>query len=176
MPILVTITGPIGAGKNTVADLLAEHCVSTGRTVVIADVDDVAAMVAGPGAGAVGLWHAAHQAHGALVGQWMDSAADVVISVGPIYTKAECDALFGQLPPSAQPIRVLIDAPQTATWDRVEDDPQRGASRDRDFHESAHARYRSLLPDIPTDLAFNSGELRAEEIVVHILLAAGLAS
>jgi dephospho-CoA kinase len=29
MPILVTITGPVAAGKNTVADLLAEHCVST---------------------------------------------------------------------------------------------------------------------------------------------------
>jgi putative protein kinase ArgK-like GTPase of G3E family len=69
MPILVTITGPIGACKNTVADLLAEHCVSTGRTVVIADVDDVAAMVAGPGAGAVGLRLAAHEAHGALIGQ-----------------------------------------------------------------------------------------------------------
>ena len=176
MPILVTITGPIAAGKNTVADLLAEHCVSTGRTVVVADVDDVAAMVAGPGAGAVGLWFAAHQAHGALVGQWMNSAADVVISVGPIYTKAECDALFGQLPPSAQPIRVLIDAPLTATWGRAKDDPQRGASRDRDFHESAHARYRSLLPDIPTDLAFDSGELRAEEIVAQILLAVGMAT
>ena len=176
MPILVTIAGPIAAGKNTVADLLAEHCVSSGRTVVIADVDDAAAMVAGPGAGAVGLWFAAHQAHGALVGQWMNSAADVVISVGPIYTKAECDALFGQLPPSTQPIRVLIDAPLTATWGRAKDDPQRGASRDRDFHESAHARYRSLLPDIPTDLAFDSGELRAEEIVAQILLAAGMAT
>jgi hypothetical protein len=175
MPILVTITGPIAAGKNTVADLLAEHCVSTGRTVVIADVDDVAAMVAGPGAGAVGLWFAAHQAHGALVGQWMNSAADVVISVGPSYTKAECDALFGQLPPSAQPVRVLIDAPLTATWGRVKDDPRRGASRERDFHESAYARYRSLLPDIPTDLAFDSSERRAEEIVAQILVAAGLA-
>jgi hypothetical protein len=55
-------------------------------------------------------------------------------------------------------------------------DPQRGASRDWVFQGSAHARYRSLLPDIPTDLAFDSGELRAEEIVVQILLAAGMAS
>jgi hypothetical protein len=54
-------SGPITAGKNTITDLLAEHCVITGRTVVIADVDDVVAMVAGPGAGAVGLWLAAHQ-------------------------------------------------------------------------------------------------------------------
>jgi pantothenate kinase-related protein Tda10 len=49
MPILVAITGPIASGKNTVADLLAEHCMSAGRTVVIADIDEVAAMVSGPG-------------------------------------------------------------------------------------------------------------------------------
>jgi hypothetical protein len=176
MRILVTITGPIAAGKNTVADRFAEHCVSTGRTVVIADVDDVAAMISGPEAGGVGLWFAAHQAHGALVGQWMKSDADVVISVGPIYIEAESEALFEQLPPSAVPIRVLIDAPLAATWDRVKDDPRRGASRERDFHQLAHARYRSLLPHIPRDLTVDSSELHAEEIVPRILQLAGLAS
>lgn len=175
VPILVTITGPIAAGKNTVADLLAKDCVSTGRTVVIADVDDVAAMVCAPGAGAAGLWFAAHQAHGALVGQWMQSDVDVVISVGPIYTRAERDALFGQLPPTARPIRVLIDAPLSATWQRVTADTRRGASRQRDFHESAHARYRALMPDIPTDLTFNSGDTGAADIATAILRAAGIA-
>jgi thymidylate kinase len=176
MPILVAITGPIGAGKNTVADLLTEHCVSIGRTVVIADVDEVAAMVSSPGAAQVGLWFAAHQAHGALVGQWMRSAADVVISVGPIYGQAEYDALFGQLPPSAKMIRVLIDAPLAATWNRAKDDSARGLSRDRDFHEAAYARYRALVREIPTDLTFDSGELRAEEIANRILLASGIAN
>lgn len=37
---------PIAAGKNTVADRLARHPTRRGRTVVVADVDDVAAMVA----------------------------------------------------------------------------------------------------------------------------------
>jgi len=50
MPTLVEITGPIASGKTTVAELLAKRCESKGLTVVIADVDDVAAMVAGPGA------------------------------------------------------------------------------------------------------------------------------
>ena len=171
MPILVTITGPIAAGKNTVADLLAENCVRSGRTVVIADVDGVAAMVGAPGAGAAGLWFAAHQAHGALVGQWMQSNVDVVISVGPIYTQAERDALFGQLPPTSQLIRVLIDAPLSATWQRVTADKQRGASRQRHFHESAHARYRSLMPDIPTDLTLDSGDTSAADIAATILRA-----
>ena len=64
MPTLVAITGPIASGKNTVAELLAKRCAGKGLTVVIADVDDVAAMVTGPGAPASGLWFAAHLAHG----------------------------------------------------------------------------------------------------------------
>ena len=68
MPQLVILTGPIAAGKNTVADKLAQHLTGWGKTVVVADVDDVAAMVAAPGAAEAGLWFAAHEAHGALVG------------------------------------------------------------------------------------------------------------
>lgn len=175
MPTLVTITGPIASGKNTVAGLLASHCFTTGRTAVVADVDDVARMVVAPGgAGGAGLWLAAHQAHGALVGQWMQSDVDVVIALGPIYDGAEQQALFGRLPPSARPLRVLIDAPVAVTWQRVSADPERGLSRERGFHESAHARYRSLLPGIPADLIFNSGTSTAAEISAAILREAGL--
>ena len=119
VPTLVTITGPIAAGKNATAENLADRCTASGQTVIIADVDDVAAMVAGSGAAAAGLWFAAHQAHGALVAQWMRSAADVIIAVGPVYTKAEQDALFGGLPIDARVWRVLLDAPLAVTWERV---------------------------------------------------------
>jgi adenylylsulfate kinase-like enzyme len=174
MSSLVTITGPIAAGKNTVADALAERCVAAGRTVVIADVDDVAAMVCPPGAGATGLWFAAHEAHGALVAQWMRSDVDLVISVGPVYTSAENDALFGRLPAGARVLRVLVDAPLSVTWARVGADPRRGLSRQRDFHKSAHARYRALLADIPTDLVFDSATTPAGDIATAIDAAAGL--
>lgn len=80
----MVLTGPIAAGKNSVADQLTRRLVASRHTVVVADIDDVAAMVGHPGAGAVGLWFAAHEAHGALVGQWMRSAVDIVIVVGPI--------------------------------------------------------------------------------------------
>lgn len=174
MPILITITGPIAAGKNTVAGLVAEHCVRSGRTVVIADVDDVADMVGPPGAGASGLWFAAHEAHGAIVGQWMTSDADVVISVGPIYTAEEQEALYGRLPQGIRCLRVLVDAPVSATWQRVTADAGRGMSRQRVFHESAHARYRSLKDQIPADLVLDSGALSADNIAARIIEAAGL--
>jgi hypothetical protein len=131
-------------------------------------------MVCDPGAGAAGLWFAAREAHGALVGRWMQSDVDVVISVGPIYTEDEREALFGQLPASANPFQVLIDAPISATWDRALADPTRGLSRQREFHESAHARFRSLLPDIPADLVFDSGDLSAADIADAIVRAAAL--
>src|SRR5690606_30739787 len=76
-------------GKNTVADRLTQCLTRHGHTVVIADVDDVAAMVGAPGAAAAGRWFAAHQAHGALVGQWMRSDVDYVVAVGPFWTPEE---------------------------------------------------------------------------------------
>jgi adenylylsulfate kinase-like enzyme len=48
MPELVILTGPIAAGKNSVVDQLAQHLTGRGHTVVVADVDEVAAMVGCP--------------------------------------------------------------------------------------------------------------------------------
>jgi shikimate kinase len=178
VPILVTITGPIASGKNTVAELLAKRCENTGLTVVIADVDDVAAMVTGAGAAANGLWFAAHEAHGALVAQWMLSKVNVVISVGPIYSPAEQEALFGSLPAGTRPCRVLIDAPLSATWERARADKSRrelSRSRQHDFHVAAHARFRCLMPGIPSDLVFNSGETSPDDIADEILRAIDVA-
>jgi thymidylate kinase len=164
MPVLVAITGPIASGKTTVAALLAKRCEGNGLTAVIADVDDVAAMVTGPGAGASGLWFAAHQAHGAMVAQWMLSKVNVVISVGPIYSLAEREALFGPLPAETRPCQVLIDAPLSVTWERARAELTRGKSREHDFHVAAHERFRSLLPDIPSDLVFDSGNTSPDDI------------
>lgn len=169
MPHLITITGPIASGKNTVATLVARRCTEAGRSAVIVDVDEVAAMVAGPGAAAVGLWFAAHQAHGTLVAAWLATEVDLVISVGPIFSEAEQQALFGPLPPDATALRVLIDAPLALTWARVKDDQDRGRSRDREFHVAAHQRFRALRPGIVADLVFDSGVLDAAAIAAAIL-------
>lgn len=133
-------------------------------SVVIVDVDDVADMVASPGAGASGLWFAAHQAHGALIAEWMRSDADVVVAVGPVYSTDEQQALFGNIPADAQVCRVLIDAPIATTWERVTSDRRPGMSAQRDFHEQMHQRFRALRPDIPADLVFDSNQMSAASI------------
>ncbi|MEU4215242.1 AAA family ATPase [Actinoplanes sp. NPDC026623] len=169
MTQLVVLTGPIAAGKNTVADELARRLTGRGRTVVVADVDDVAAMVRTPGAAAVDLWFAAHEAHGALVGQWMRSGVEYVVVVGPIYTAEEQAALTGALPDGATVLWIVIDAPVSVTFTRAQSDPGRGLSRDPGFHQAAHRRFRELLPAIPADHVFDSGRLEAERIASEIL-------
>jgi adenylylsulfate kinase-like enzyme len=128
---LVVITGPIAAGKNTVASLIADAVAAQGRSAVLIDVDDIAAMVAAPGAAAAGLWFAAHQAHGALVGTWMQTAVDVVIAVGPIYTSREQAALLEPLPEASAVHWVVIDAPVDVTLARAQAEPGRGRTTTR---------------------------------------------
>ena len=168
MADLVMLTGPIAAGKNTVADHLARQFTDSGCTVVVADVDDIADMVGTPGAAAAGLWFAAHEAHGALVGQWMRSTVDVVIAVGPIYSDAEQRAFTRSLPDTAAVRWVVIDAPVSVTLARAQANPNRGLSRDPTFHHAAHRRFRELLPAIPAELTFDSSVLSADEIAAAI--------
>jgi hypothetical protein len=168
MPQLVVLTGPIAAGKNTVAGRLAQLLTAHGRTVVVADVDDVAAMVGAPGAARAGLWFAAHEAHGALVGQWMRSAVDYVVVVGPIFSLDEQAALARTLPDDATTVWVIVDASVATTLARAQADPERGSSRDPEFHRAAHRRFRELLPLIPADTVFDSEELSAERIAAAI--------
>lgn len=166
---LVTIVGPLASGKGTVAHAVADRLAAQGRTSVVADVDDVAAMVAGRGAGASGLWPAAHAAHGALVAGWLATEVGVVIAVGNVYDADERRALAASLPPATPVLRVVLDAPLAVTWARAVDDPARGLSRERGFHERAHARFRTLLPTIPADLVLDTATLSPERCADAVL-------
>jgi chloramphenicol 3-O-phosphotransferase len=168
MSRLVILTGPIAAGKNTAAAALARLLTARGRTVVVADLDDVAAMVGPPGAARTGLWFAAHEAHGAMVGQWMRSQVDCVIAVGPVYAAEEQAALTRTLPEGAAVLWVVVEAAVSVTLARAQADPGRGLSRDPGFHHAAHRRFQELRPLIPADLVFDSTGQDAEQIAAAI--------
>lgn len=171
MADLVTIVGPLASGKNTVARRLAELLDERGLTSAIVDVDDVAAMVAGRGAGAAGLWPAAHEAHGALVAGWLRTAVDVVVAIGNVYDATEQRALEGALLQGTPIVRVVLDAPIEVTWERAKDDPERGLSRERGFHERCYARFRALLPQIPADLTIDTSVTSPEDAAAAIVAA-----
>ena len=127
-----------------------------------------------PGAVQVGLWFAAHEAHGALVGQWMRSSVDYVVVVGPIYSADEQAALTRALLDDTAVLWVVIDAPVAVTFARSQADPGRGLSRDPEFHHAAHRRFRELLPAIPADRTFDSEAMDAEQIAAAIETTIGV--
>jgi hypothetical protein len=167
---LVTIVGPLAAGKGTLAERLCALLSERGSTSALVDVDDVAAMVRRQAGGAAWLWPAAHEVHGKTVAGWLATAVDVVVAVGNIYDAVERGALDAPLPAGARVLRVVLDAPITVTWERAKDDPERGLSRDREFHERAHARFRALLPQMPADLRLDATR-PADELAAQVLQA-----
>jgi len=174
VPRLVVLTGPIAAGKTVAAEALMRRAACRGLTVVLLDVDDVAAMVGPPGAAAAGLWFAVHEAHGALVGQWVRADVDLVVAVGPIYTVEERAALVAHLPDAVTPVYVVIDAPVSLTLARALADPGRELSRNPEFHLAAHARFRALLPSIPRDLLLDTSTANVENIARAVETTLGL--
>jgi hypothetical protein len=167
----VVITGPIAAGKNTVASPIADGLAGLGRSAVLVDVDDVAAMVAGPGAAEAGLWFAAHQADGALVGKWMQTPVDVVIAVGPIDTPREQTALLAPLPDASAVHWVVIDAPVAVTLARAQVDPGRGGPGNRSFIARLTSDSVSCCPGSLLARTFDSDGMSAEQIASAVLEA-----
>jgi shikimate kinase len=162
---LVVIIGPIGAGKSTVARLLAERLVAAGLTAATPDVDDVVVMGTGPAATFDEMWDRGRRVHGAVVGAWLRSGVDVVIAHGPAYTAEETAALMAEVPADTPTLRVLLLVPYVVALGRVTGDPLRGLSQDPLFLRETHERFADLLPTLaPCDHTFMTERLTADLI------------
>jgi RecA/RadA recombinase len=144
---VVAITGPIGAGKSTVAARLAALLAAAGTIVAVADLDDLWLELRAPGDDLDATWLRARQAHAALVTGWLAAGVEVVVVHGPFLTAPERGPLVGAL--DGTPLRwALLDVTYEVALDRVADDPERGLSRDPAFLASTHARFAELRPEM----------------------------
>ncbi|GAA4419432.1 hypothetical protein GCM10023169_10100 [Georgenia halophila] len=162
--LLVVVTGPIAAGKSTVARELADRLLAAGSTVAVVDVDEVAAMVHG----GLSDWDLAHQVHGRLVAAWLDRV-DTVIADGPIYSRQETNHLIGDVSGDVRLVRVMLRATYPTALRRVTGDPDRGLSKDPAFLRRAYERFEALRPDMDAcDLEFDAEQVFAEKIADEI--------
>ncbi|MEZ5140768.1 MAG: hypothetical protein R2711_18945 [Acidimicrobiales bacterium] len=95
--MLVVVTGPVAAGKSTVAAALGARHREPGRPVVVLDLDDVVASVGGFALADPALLEQARRAFAGLVRSWLDLGADVVAH-GPFLGPEEVEALEGAIP------------------------------------------------------------------------------
>jgi deoxyadenosine/deoxycytidine kinase len=167
---LVILAGPIGAGKSTVAELLARRLAQAGRTSAVADLDDVAFMQHGRLA-LDEFWGRGGLAHCALVRSWFAAGTDIVVAHGPFFESQTYEQLFASVPPNASALHVVLRVSYEQALSRVTSDPERGPgaiSRDPSFLEATHEAFRTLkLPRV--DIEIETTDLAVEDVVDEVL-------
>lgn len=169
MPRLVVITGPIAAGKSTVAKELAISFKRDGLAAVVVDLDEVVATIHAPAEHAAQVWSMARAVHGHLVGEWLTCDVDVVIVDGPFYSKEETSIMMRGVPNGVSPLRVLLLASFEVALDRVALDPSRGVSKDPTVLRTLYDEFESQLPDLgQCDLTFDGSASTVDEIMREV--------
>jgi len=170
---LIAIAGPIGAGKSSVAERVALLAQSSGLSVSLVGLDEVA-FAQRADLGLDEFWHRAGVAHSALVRGWFDAGADVVIAHGPFFESDSYESLMAAAPSGARRHHVLLDAPFDVALDRVVSDPERtrtALSVQPDFLRSTHEAFAALVESLPrVDLTVDTAGLTADE-VAHSVFA-----
>lgn len=163
---LVVITGPIGAGKSTVAARLTRRFArDAGLSVANVDLDDVAFMQAGLD-DVPELWRRAGLAHVAMVRAWFDSGVDVVVAHGPFFESRSYDELFAT---ATDVHHVLLRIDYDTALARVTADSDRGISKDPGFLRMTHDAFAAIEPTLPSvDLVIETAELTADGVADRI--------
>jgi len=169
---LVTIAGPIGAGKSTVAELLGRRLANTGAATSLADLEEIA-FAQRAQLDLSEFWRRAGVAHSGLVRGWFAAGADVVIAHGPFFESRSYDLLFDAAPEDALQHHVLLHVPFEIALRRVTIDPNRGPSalsQDREFLRTTHERFRKIESSLPrVDIEIDTAEMSAADVADRLL-------
>ena len=148
---LVVLAGPIGAGKSSVAELLARRVARAGRPAAVVDLDEIAFMQRGR-IELPEFWRRAGTAHLAAVRGWFAAGTDTVVAHGPFFETDIYDELLEASPPGSSALHVLLRVSYRRAVERVTADPDRGPdalSRDLDFLRSTHEAFHALGHNVP---------------------------
>jgi len=144
---LVVVTGPIAAGKSTVAAAVGVRMQDAGLSAAVVDLDEIVASLRASQAHQQQSWDQARRAHAALVGGWLRSGVDVVVADGPFHDPDEIATLLSHVPPYTVSRWCWLDVPFDVARRRTAADPTRGVSRDPGFLQRSHEWVASLLPE-----------------------------
>jgi hypothetical protein len=162
------ISGPIAAGKSTLAAELAEQLRLEGSSVALTDLDTVAEMALPT----LPSWDWAHGIHAQLVGAWLRTGVDLVVDEGTS-NPAEVRQVLDQVPEGTGVFHVVLTADLDASLARARADSGRGISQDPDFLRGDHEAYARHLSQLPSDLRLHvegrEPAALAREVVARLL-------
>ncbi len=149
MSELVVISGPIAAGKSTVAAAVATRLRDAGLSAAVSDLDDLVDSVLAPRQQWQRSWDQARRAQAALIGGWLRSNVDVVIAHGPFHDKDEAAILLSEVPAGTVTRWCWLDVTYDVALERTAADPTRVLSRDPGFLRRSHDRVAALVAQRP---------------------------
>jgi len=168
---LVAITGPIGSGKSTVAELLAQRLWATGVTVALADLDDAAFAQRGH-LDLAEFWRRAGVAHSGLVRSWFEAGTDVVVGHGPFFESCSYESLFAAAPADSLVHHFLLRTPFNIALKRVIADSDRGPqaiTRNPQFLRDTHDNFSRVATTLPhVDLEVDTSEMAAATVAERL--------
>lgn len=174
---LVVLAGPIGAGKSTVAELVARRAQASGLTAALADLDALA-FAQRASLGLEEFWRRAGVAHSALVRGWFDAGVDVGVAHGPFFESNSYELLRSAVPADAQLHHVVLWAPFDVVLARVSSDPDRpdrARSRQPLFLRSAYEIFVEVAASLPhVDAEIDTAELTPQQVADRVSALLGL--
>lgn len=155
MSALVVLTGPIGAGKTTVAPLVGQSLSRAGKDAAVVDLDDVEFMQHTAVLDVGQWWARGVEAHAALVAKWFALGVDIVVAHGPLVAVGVPGYDVGPLLRAVPTERVshgLLRTPFHVAFDRVSEDRDRAEnaiSRNEGWLRGAHERFAAAVTTAP---------------------------
>lgn len=168
--MLIVISGPIAAGKSTTARALAREVERRGGAAAVVDLDLVYEMLEHDGARKDddARWAQAQRAAAALANRFAKDGVEFVIVEGDFLVDDR--RLFVEaLDASAEPRFVTLRVSFDEAVRRIDGDPTRTFSRDRDFLRRYYDRAEAAIDDVPaSDLLVDTEDLTVDDVAAAI--------
>jgi hypothetical protein len=145
--VLLVLTGPIGAGKSTLAAEVGVRLRASGRATAVLDLDEVLLTIGGFAHLSSERFGQARRVHGELVGAWLEEGLDVVAH-GPFFTAGDLDLAVQAVPPGTKVRVALLQASFDVTAERVRSDPTRPTPFKSELLRAAFDRAQASLANL----------------------------
>lgn len=170
---LVVITGPVAAGKTTVAHALGNALRKAGLKTGVVDLDELYCMARQvDGFGDFETWEIARRSASTLADSFYKRGFELVVVEGGVHSESEYADLRTQLEPDVQETFVTLLVSAEEALRRAHDDPHpdRVFSRRPDVQELLYSEFRKALPFLEeaSDILL-ADEVGAEDLARSIL-------
>lgn len=171
MSRLLVISGPIAAGKSTVASALAAAFRDSGRSVAVVDLDRLYMMLDDrPPMSDPSQSREARRAAAALTDHFVLEGIELVVVEGTFWRTSEREQLTTALTTLVQPMFVTLRVSVDEALRRVQSDSSRRASRNPAILRASHAAFGAVTP-ILTDAIIDSSSLTTAAVTVAVMAA-----